>query len=167
MDAIYVRRSIRRFTTQPVTREQLESFVKAGMNAPSAGDEQPWQFIIIDDRPTMNRIMEIHRHAEMLATAQAAILVCGETSRETHPGYWTQDCSAATENILLEIASQGCGAVWCGVYPRLGRVEGLRTLLGIPESVIPFALIPVGYPAEQKPAKNLFHRDRIRYNTWS
>lgn len=166
MDAIYTRRSIRKFTGQTVSREQIECFIKAGMNAPSAGDEQPWQFVVIDDRNLFSEIMKIHPHTEMLRTAQVAILVCGDLTLETHRGYWVQDCAAATENILLEITSHGLGAVWCGVYPREKRVEGIRKLLHLPDHVVPFALIPLGYPAEAKPPKNIFRRDRIHHNGW-
>jgi len=166
MDIIYKRRSIRKFTSQPVSKEMIESFIKAGMNAPSAGNEQPWQFVVIDDRNIFNEIMKVHPHTEMLRTAAVAILVCGDLTLETHKGYWVQDCSAATENILLEIASQGLGAVWCGVHPREQRVDGIRKLLSLPSHIIPFSLIPVGYPDEQKPPKNIFSRDRIHYNGW-
>jgi nitroreductase len=166
MDIIYKRRSIRKFTPQRVLKEMIESFIKAGMNAPSAGNEQPWRFVVIDDRNIFNEIMKVHPHTEMLATATVAILVCGDLTLETHKGYWVQDCSAATENILLEIASQGLGAVWCGVYPREQRVDGIRKLLNLPSHIIPFSLIPVGYPDEQKPPKNIFNRERIHYNGW-
>jgi nitroreductase len=82
-------------------------------------------------------------------------------------GYWIQDCAAATQNILLEIADQGFGAVWLGVYPREERVEGARALLNLPSHIVPFSLIALGYPAEEKAAKNIFDRDRIKFNGWT
>jgi nitroreductase len=166
METIYRRRSIRKYSQDPVREEELREIIRAGMNAPSAGNQQPWQFIIIDDRSLLDRIPEIHPYAQMLRKAPAAILVCGDLDLESHRGYWVQDCSAATENMLLEIADRGLGGVWLGVYPREDRVKGLRELLGIPGQVIPFALIAVGHPDEKKGLKNEFHEKRIRRNHW-
>ena len=166
MDAIYKRRSIRKFTAESVPEEVITELIRAGMNAPSAGNEQPWHFVIIDDRKILNEIPTFHPYSQMLLEAPLAILVCGDKSLEKHEGYWVQDCSAAVENILLEIADRGYGGVWLGVYPRADRVEGVRRLLGIPDGIIPFALIALGHPAEAKPRKNEFIKERIRHNTW-
>jgi nitroreductase len=166
MDAIYKRRSIRKFTGERVPQETVTDFIRAGMNAPSAGNQQPWHFVIIDDRALLNEIPAFHPYAQMLHEAPVAILVCGDTRLEKHEGYWVQDCSAAVENILLEIVDHGYGGVWLGIYPRTERVEGLRKLLGIPDEIVPFALIAVGRPAEEKPPKNEFNKERIRHNTW-
>ena len=166
MDAIFKRRSIRKYTGDKVPLETLRELIKAGMNAPSANNQQPWQFVIIDERRLLDEIPRFHPHAKMLVEAPAAILVCGDASRDKS-GYWVQDCSAAVENILLEIADRGLGGVWLGVYPREERVEGVRGLLGIPQAVVPFALIAVGHPAEARPPKNEFHEDRVHYNRWS
>jgi nitroreductase len=166
MNAIYQRRSIRKYTTEPIPREKLLEFVKAGMNAPSAGDQQPWQFIVITDRAVLQRIPEVHPHASMLKEAPAAICVCGDLSLDTHRGFWVQDCAAATENILLEITAQGYGGVWIGVYPVEDRVRSVRNILGIPESVVPLSLIAVGHPAEIKEPKNIFLPERVRYERW-
>jgi nitroreductase len=166
MDAIFRRRSIRKYTSEPVHEKEVLEFIKAGMNAPSAGNQQPWQFVIITERKLLDEIPKIHPYAQMLHQAPAAVLVCGDPDLEKHEGYWVQDCSAATENILLEIADRGFGGVWLGVYPRTDRVEGIRRLLKIPERIIPFALIAVGHPAERKEPKNEFRKDRIRYNYW-
>jgi nitroreductase len=166
MDAIYKRRSIRKFKGDGIPEETMYEFLKAGMNAPSAGNQQPWHFVVIDDRALLDAIPSFHPYARMLLEAPAAILVCGDTSLEKHEGYWVQDCSAAVENILLEIADRGYGGVWLGVYPRAERVEGLRKLLGIPDGIIPFAVVALGRPDEEKPPKNEFKRERIRHNTW-
>jgi nitroreductase len=166
MESIYKRRSIRKYTSEPVQQEKLLEFIKAGMNAPSAGNQRPWQFVIITERKLLDEIPKFHPYSLMLHEASAAILVCGNLECEKHKGYWVQDCSAATQNILLEITDQGLGGVWLGVYPREDRVEGLRKLLNIPEQIIPFSLIAVGYPAEEKPPKNEFDHSRIKYNRW-
>jgi nitroreductase len=166
MDTIYRRRSIRKYTDEQVPDEVLLKIIRAGMNAPSAGNQQPWQFVIIDDRILLERITEIHPYAQMLHQAPAAILICGDLDLEKHTGYWVQDCSAAAENMLLEIVDLGFGGVWLGVYPREERVKGIRELLGIPGNIVPFALIAVGRPAEEKGLKGEFHEDRIRRNRW-
>ena len=166
MDAIYKRRSIRRFTGQTVKKDQIEEVLKAGMNAPSAGNEQPWHFLVIDDRKLLDKIPEFHPHSKMLYEAPLAIVVCGDMSQVKYQAYWPQDCSATTQNILLAIADLGLGGVWLGVYPREERVKNLQQLFGMPESIIPFSIIAMGYPAEQKPPKDIFQASRIRYNYW-
>ncbi len=164
MNAIYRRRSIRRYTGEPVPYEKLTEFVRAGMNAPSANNGQPWQFVIIDDRRKLDAIPQFHPYSRMLLEAPAAILVCGDTHIATDGDYWVQDCSAATENILLEIADQGYGGVWLGVYPREDRIAGMRKLLNISDHIVPMSLIAVGHPAETKAPKNLFDETRIHRN---
>ncbi len=103
---------------------------------------------------------------KILREATVAVLICGDLSLEKHKGYWVQDCSAATENLLLAAHAKGLGAVWLGVYPREERVDGLRKLLGIPEHVIPFSLVPIGHPAEQKPPAERYNPSRIHFNRW-
>ncbi len=166
MDFIYKRRSIREYTDQPVREEDIKEIVRAGMNAPSAGNEQPWHFVVINDRDILARVPGVHPNAKMVPGAQAAVLVCGDLSLEKHEGYWVQDCSACVENMLLAAAHLGLGSVWLGVYPRQDRVKGFRELLGMPETVVPFALLPIGYPGEEKPDKDEFHEDRIHTNRW-
>ena len=166
MKAIYTRRSIRSFTPETVVPELIDSFIKAGMNAPSAANQQPWQFVVIDDRTLLDELMTVHPHSSMLKQATVAILVCGDLSLEERKDYWVQDCAACTENILLEISDAGLGAVWLGVHPREDRVTGIRRVLGIPEHVVPFSLIPVGYPGETKPPNDKFLAERIHRNGW-
>ena len=166
MKAIYKRRSIRSYTDQPISNETIRSFIKAGMNAPSAGNAQTWHFVIITKRELLDGIADVHPYAQMLRQAPAAILVCGDPSLEKHAGFWVQDCSAATENILLEIADQDYGGVWVGIYPNNFRVDKIANILNIPKKIIPFSLISVGHPAEEKPMKDLFREERLRYNQW-
>ena len=166
MDAILTRRSIRHYTAQPVAEELITGFLKAAMAAPSAGNEQPWEFVVLTERTILDRIPSFHPYAAMLKEAPAAILVCGDLAREKHEGYWVQDCSAATENILIAVNEEGLGAVWLGIYPREERVRGLRQLLSIPETIVPFALVAIGYPAEKKEPADRFDASRLHYNSW-
>ena len=166
MEAISTRRSVRSFTSKPIAKEIVEELLRAAMSAPSAGNEQPWQFVVIDDRKMLDRIIDVNPNAKMCKEAQAAILVCGDTSKEKYPGFWVQDCSAAAQNILLAAHDKGIGSVWTGVYPIEERVEGFRRLLGLPENVVPFCLVPLGYPAKQVPQVDRFQRDRVHHNGW-
>lgn len=166
MDAILSRRSIRRYTSQPVPDNLIKELLDAAMSAPSAGNEQPWHYIVITDRAILDEIPKYHPHSSMLREAPVAILVCCDLHLDRHDGLWVQDCSAATENLLIAIQAKGLGAVWLGVYPREERVTGLRKLFGIPEHVIPFSLIPIGYPAEHKPRADRFDVSRIHENRW-
>lgn len=167
MHAILTRRSIRQYTPAPIDDDIIQEILRAGMSAPSAGNEQPWHFIVIRERHLLNQIPTFHPYAAMLNQATIAILVCGDTSLEKHRGFWVQDCSAATENMLIAIRAMELGAVWLGIFPRKERMEGLRRLLDIPEHIIPFALIPIGYPAETKPPANRFDPSRVHQNHWS
>jgi len=166
MVAILSRRSIRSYTTQTVSDEVIKELLEAGMSAPSAGNEQPWHFVIIKNRHIMEHIMKIHPHSGMLKEAPLAILICGDESLQKYQGYWVQDCSAATENILIAVNAKGLGGVWLGVYPIDDRVNGIRKILGMPENVIPFALLSIGYPSEKKPPANRYNESRIHHDIW-
>lgn len=167
MEALFSRRSIRKYTTAPVSEQALQEILEAAMSAPSAGNQQPWHFVVINNRKLLDQVPDFHPHSLMCKESPVAILVCGDPALEKHVGYWVQDCSAATENLLLSIHALGLGGVWVGVYPRQERVTGFRKLLSIPEHVIPFALIPIGHPAEQKPVRpDRYNEARIHINTW-
>ena len=166
LDWIHARRSIRKYTAAAVSEELVTELLEAAMAAPSAGNQQPWHFIVIRDRGLLDAVPGFHPHAGMAPGAPVGILVCGDPSLEKHAGYWVQDCAAATENLLLAAAAKGLGAVWCGVYPRAERVEGFTRLLGIPTPVIPFAFVPIGHPAESKPPARRFNPGRVHLDRW-
>jgi len=166
-EAIVTRRSIRKYTGDPISAETLDKLLEAGMCAPSAGNERPWHFIIVSERDTLDEIPLIHPYARMIKEAQVAILVCGDISLELYDGYWVQDCAAAVENILIAANSMGLGAVWLGIYPVEERVIGFRKLFGIPANVYPFAVIPLGVPGETKPFANRFDKTRVRKEKWN
>jgi len=167
LEAILTRRSVRNYTDQPIPEETIQLLLEAAVSAPSAGNQQPWQFIIIEEREILQRIPSVHPYSNMLNHAPLAILVCGDLSRERFKGYWVQDCSAATQNILLAARALGLGAVWLGVYPLEDRVIGLQKLLSIPESVIPLSLISIGYPAAEQNRVDRYDAGRIHRNQWS
>lgn len=166
LEAIRTRRSIRKYTDQPVSAELIKELLAAAMSAPSAGNQQPWQFVVIDERKLLDQILYINSYAAMCRQAPVAILICGDTSLEKFLGYWVQDCSAATQNLLLAAHDKGLGAVWTGIYPMEDRVRGFRELFSLPQQVIPLALVAVGYPAQKLAPEDRYREDRIHYNSW-
>jgi len=166
LEIILTRRSIRRFSKRPVNDKDIRELLQAAMAAPSAGNEQPWHFVVISDRELLLQIPNLHPHAEMCRSAAAAILVCADPRLEKHSGYWVQDVAAATQNILLAAHALGLGAVWVGVHPRTEREAALRELLGLPAEIIPFALVPFGDPAETKGPSERYDPGRIHRNRW-
>lgn len=166
MEAIFARRSIRKYTSQPVATDQVEYLLRAAMSAPSAYNEQPWHFMVIRDRQLLNKIADFHPHAKMLYEAPLAIVVCCDQNLKKCEWFWPQDCSAATQNILIAAQAKGLGTVWCGVYPRQELVDGMSRLLNLPEHITPFSLIAVGYPAEEKAPADRYDPARVHYDRW-
>ena len=163
---IQKRRSIRQYADEPVSDEQLDTLLRAAMAAPSAGNQQAWAFVVIRDRARLDQCADIHPHATMCKSAALAILVCGDLSREKYEGMWVQDCSAATQNLLLAAANLGLGSCWCGVHPRPEREAAFRTFCALPDHAIPFALIAIGVPAEQKDPADYYNADRVHEEEW-
>ncbi len=165
-EAILSRRSIRKYRNEPIGEESLRKVLEAAMQAPSAVDKQPWHFVVLTDRNILDAIPDINPNAAMIREAPAAVLVCGDPAIAHSEGYLPLDCSAATQNILLAAHALGIGSVWCGIYPREDRMKGLRDLLGIPESIAPFALIVLGYPAQVRERPDRYREDRIHRDRW-
>jgi nitroreductase len=166
LENLHTRRSIRRFQDRPVDEELIHKLLAAAMQAPSARNQQPWQFVVIDDPRLLAEIPQFMPNASMVAKAPLAIVVCGDLSLEKSEGYWVVDCAAAVENLLLAAHALGLGAVWCGVYPRQPRMDGLRRLVNLPENVNAHSLVVLGHPAEQPPPENRFRPERIHHNHW-
>jgi len=164
--AIMTRRSVRSYSGEKVARAQITKLLKAAMNAPSACNQQDWQFLVITGRNIMTEITRIHPYARMLKKASCAIVVCGDPKSEICKGYWVQDCSAATQNILLAAHSLGLGAVWLGVYPREQRAKDVRKLLGIPSTIIPFCIVSVGHPAKKTKPAMRYNPRKVHYEKW-
>lgn len=167
MEAILTRRSIRAYTDDPVTDEQVETLLRAAMAAPSAGNSQAWAFVVIRDRELLDAVPAVHPYAKMTPQAPLAILVCGDVSAEKYPGFWVQDCSAAVENLLLAAHAMGLGAVWTGIYPDESRVEGFRRLFSLPEHIVPLALVPLGFPKESKEVTDRYDPAKVKRERWS
>jgi len=168
IEAIMSRRSVRRFLAKPVGEEVLEQLIGAGMVAPSAHNEQPWHFVVIEDRSVLEEITRIHKYAQMLKESPVALAICAEVTLVQDPtvDFWVQDCAAATENVLLAANGLGLGACWLGIHPRVQRKATISKLLKLPENVEPFSIIALGYPAEQKKPADRFKQERIHKNHW-
>lgn len=167
MKAIFERRSIRKYENREVSEDLIKDLLKAGMSAPSAVNERPWHFIVVRDQHVREEISRIHPYAAMVKEASVVIAVCADHSLEIAPGYWPQDCAAATENILLEAQDIGLGAVWLGVHPDQERKSSLGQLFHLPDDVEMFSLISVGYPAEIKETGDRYDSSRVHWgNRW-
>jgi nitroreductase len=167
LDMINSRRSVRQWKNEPVSDSDIQKILEAAMNAPSAGNEQPWHFIVVKDKDLLVKASAINPYGGFVKNAPLAILVCGDTRLERFKGYWVQDCSLAVENMLLAAHALGLGAVWTSIYPIEERVSGCRKLFNLPEDVIPLTLIPIGYPlVTAGERKSRFDASRVRQNTW-
>ena len=180
LDVIMTRTSIRSFTGDPVSQEQIETILKAGMAAPSAINIQPWRFVVMTDKQKIaDTFGNNPRGAEMYTKAGAVIVVCGETTRMAKPFgqpdapetpqpnmFWFEDCSAAAENILLAAKALGLGAVWTAGYPAEDRTKPVSQALNLPENIVPLCIIPVGVPAEDPEPKDKWNPRNIHWEKW-
>lgn len=169
MENILNRKSVRKYTKEEVKKEQLEMLVRAGMAAPSARNSQPWLFFVIDDRTILDNLAKQLPNAKMLLSAKAAIVVCGNLQKALEGDgreFWVQDCSAATQNILLAAESMGLGAVWTGAYPRKETVNIIKVELGLPEHIVPLNVIPIGWQTGEEKPKQKYTEENIRWNKW-
>ena len=161
LTAIFTRRSIRKYTDRPVSHETVRILLQAAMSAPSARNEQSWEFVIVRDKDTLKKVPDISPFAAHVPGAQVAIVVLGNRKLEAVPGLWIPDCSNAAMNILLAAHSMGLGAVWTTLYPYEERMAGMKKLLGLPDHIVPLTIIPLGYPAEKKPGEDRFKPAKI------
>ena len=165
IEAIMGRRSIRRYTGEKVSEEDISVLLMAAMNAPSAHNKQPWHFIVVDDRALLNKVPEYHQYSKMLEKASHAIIVLGDNDIQT-TDFWIHDCSAALENILIAAQAKGIGAVWLGVHPHENLINGTKELFGVPDHVTPLGIVSLGVPAEEKPPRENYNKERVHRNKW-
>jgi len=169
LNVIYTRLSVRKFTGEKVRREDLMAMLRAGMSAPSAVNVQPWAFIVVTDRATLDKLCEALPYAKMLDKAGAAIIVCGLPDKDNTYAkkYWLMDCSLASGNILLAAHALGYGAVWTAAYAEKDRMGSVRQFLSIPENIIPLNVIPIGVPANKdETPKDKFREENIHWEKW-
>lgn len=165
IDLIISRRSIRKFKSDPISENILTEIIKTAMFAPSARNTQCWEFLIIDDRKLLDELAVIHPYAKMLKYAPVAVLVCGNKQLEDNESYIAQNCSAATQNLMLAAHAHSIGSVWLGVFPRTDRMEPIKQFLKVPEHIIPISLVGLGYSDEVKVLPERFFKEKIHRNT--
>jgi nitroreductase len=168
LDVIHSRKSVRHFTGVPATKGALDKILRAGMAAPSARNQQPWSFVAVTDRKKLDLLAAGLPSAKMLNKAGAAIVVCTDPEKAAGKSkeYALIDATLAGENILLAVEALGLGAVWTAVYPDLGLMEHVRSVLGIPKGVIPLNLIPVGVPTGEDKPKDKYKAERVHWEKW-
>lgn len=160
------RRSIRQFTEEIPSKEAVVKCIKAAMYAPSARNQQPWQFMIIDDRKVMDLLSEVSENLRLIKKLPLIVGVFADSTFDKTPNSWVLDCAAATQNFLLAAHTQDLGTVWMGVYPREDRYIPVKQVLKLPENITPFSIIGIGFPNEKPSFPNRFYPERIRYNDW-
>lgn len=163
LDIIFSRRSIRVYTGEPVSEADIQSLLEAGMAAPSASNRRPWHFVVVTDRGTLRALARDHPFGKMMAHAGVAIAVCGDPAISD---WWVQDCSAATENILVAATGLGLGAVWLGSHGRPEREQAVRGVLGIPDHIGVLSLLSIGHPGEEKEARTQYDPVRVHRGHW-
>ena len=166
LSVIHSRKSVRKYLDKPVTNEQLEVLLKAGMASPTAGDKRPWAFVVITDPAMLDTLSYSSRGTKMLSSAAAAIAVCGDTRIGFKSEVWVQDCSAASENILLAAEAIGLGAVWTGIYLNEEPTKYVKRVLGLPPEVYPLNIISIGYPTGVEEPKDKWNPSRIHWEKW-
>jgi len=167
LDIIYRRRSIRIFERKEVEQELLEELLQAGMAAPSASNGQPWEFVVVTDAQKLEQLQSKLHYGKYNAPAAIAVLAnLSIAKKESSFRFWIQDCSAATENILVAAAGLGLGSVWIGGYPKEDVTSLIHEILEIPENIHVLNLIYVGYPAEDKPARTQYEKERVHWQKY-
>jgi nitroreductase len=161
---ILKRRSIRVFTNAPVDEPAVDALLQAAMAAPSARDIRPWAFVVVRDPECRRRLAATSEWSQMCAEAPVVIVVVGDPAASD---FWIQDCSAATENLLLAAAGLGLGAVWVGVYPRGERETHVRRTLDIPDGMHVLCVVPVGHPGEEKPARTRYEAGKVHHDSFT
>jgi nitroreductase len=168
LTVIHNRKSVRNFTGEAVTQDQLEILLKAAMAAPSAVNCQPWEFVVVTDRKTLDKLGDVLPYAKMIYKAGAAIIVCGIPAKahKNFVEYAIIDSTLASQNILLAAEAIELGAIWTAAYPYPDRMKSVRSILNIPSDVIPLNVIPIGHPTGKDVPKKKFDPKKIRSETW-
>ena len=168
LDFIRARRSIRVYSPGDVSEAAVTKLLEAAMAAPSAMTKDPWRFVLVRDRQTLSKLAALHPGAAMLSAAAMAIVVCGDLDAafDRQLSYLLQDCSAATENLLLAAHALGLGACWVGIHPGEPLVKRVKELLALPVSIVPMAVVSLGQPGEQQAPRTRYNADYVRREKW-
>lgn len=165
-EAILNRRSVRKYKDQSISKDDLNSILKAAMYAPSAMNLQAWQFIVIDQKEILKETVKSIPYAEMLKQSAAAIIVCGDSEIEKNESWLLQNCAASIQNILLAAHGLGIGSCWIAIHGMEDVYKNIKTQFKLPDNIVPVSLISLGYPDETVTAEERFKQDKIHYNKW-
>ena len=170
LNNILERTSVRSYLDKSIEDDKIEKLLRAGMAAPTAVNKQPWHFVVVTDKSLLQKLAKANPYAEMVARAPLAIVVCGDMTKALDGNareFWVQDCSAASENILLAATGLGLGSVWTGTYPSEERCAAVSEVLGLPETLIPLNTIVIGYPDGEVTPKDKWQESNISYNMYN
>lgn len=170
LNNILERTSVRSYLDKSIEEDKIEKLLRAGMAAPTAVNKQPWHFVVVTDKSLLQKLAKANPYAEMVARAPLAIVVCGDMTKALDGNareFWVQDCSAASENILLAATGLGLGSVWTGTYPSEERCAAVSEVLGLPETLIPLNTIVIGYPDGEVTPKDKWQESNISYNMYN
>ena len=167
METIFNRRSIRKYENRPIEKEKIEKLLRAAMQAPSAANQQPWEFLVIEDKEVLKKLAQTSPYSKMVADSAVTFILLSRKEGLLAPGCVPQDMGAAAENLLLQAVDLGLGAVWLGVASIEERMSYIKELFNLPENIEAFALIPVGYPdGQENKFVDRFDETRIHYGSY-
>ncbi len=170
LDAIFSRRSVRKFKDEKLSEEAIHTILKAGMSGPTCVNARDWSFIVVDDLTLLKQMADANgKPAKLLEKAPLAILICGDTSKafKMAKDYWIIDGAIAGQNMILAAQDLGIGSVWLGTYPQMERVQAQKELFNLPEDQVPHSIIAFGYPQEEKnESRDLYDQTVVHYNKW-
>lgn len=166
MQEIFIRRSVRTYKDIPVEKEKIEKLLRAAMQAPSAGNQQPWEFIVVQDKDLLNKLSGISPYSKMVAKAPVAVVMLANKSNMRFFENWQQDMGAATENLLLEAVHLGLGGVWLGVAPVEDRMNAVKEIFDLPDNILPYSVVPIGYPETEQKFVDRYDADKVHYDKY-
>lgn len=166
IEGIMTRRSIRHFTGELVSDEQLDTMLRAGFQAPSAHNMQAWEFIVVRDKEKIAKIKDFHKYAKMVEAAGTLIVVCGDKNKQENLGLLVSDTSAAIQNMLLTAHGLGLGAVWCGIYDIYDYISNFSQVLNLPDNILPIGMVVVGNKIKDRSMQDRYDENKIHYDSW-
>lgn len=171
IDCIMTRTSVRSYTEEQVNDSIVNKILRAGMAAPTAANQQPWHFVVVNEQNLKDSITAAFEYTKMVESCSFAVVVCGDMDNLfkgdiPDGGFWVEDCSAASENMLLAAHALGVGGVWCGIYPLKDREQRLRAILNLPANLTPLNVMAFGYPEQPVTPKDKWVPAKIHYNAY-
>lgn len=166
MNSIFTRRSIRKYEDKEIEKDKIEKLLRAAMQAPSAGNQQPWEFIVVENKESLEELAQMSPYSKVIADSKVAIVLLANKERMKFPENWQQDMAAATQNLLLEIVELGLGGVWLGVAPLEDRMNHIQKMFDLPANILPFSVVPVGYSSAENKFVDRYDETRVHNDKW-